>query len=548
MPLLDNFNRGAAGADINAIGAGDSGHTWAKSTVASSASSMVVSSTPGRIRLGSTTFGCSYLNNWTPAGRSYDASAKVVIIDNGSNGFFYGPAIYCDGEKCMNFMLKSNGTEYRAICEYLWNYSQPAIAVGTAVTPTTGAIQTGWSGTLQIEGRWRGGVSKIYDIYCYVQRDSDGQWLKSDGTWQATRVACITAAYDDAPRETGGYPLQVGSVGLRGWGTANNTTVIQIDQVTGTDYSPALQAGTLQQQNNNTSLITINAGAALNGALPLSRELRRYPDPAILGAYTVVDTEPSTGNVSAIYTDPSPNAGPNWYREYILSAGGAENALSNLVTAFLLAQSEKLGIIGDSNLAGYGASNLLAAFEDLASYANGVRVIGARVNKAESGTSTFHWESGSRINTARDEFLAAGVTRVLWMLGTNDAGSTTLTQYESRTANGVSVLTAAGLDVYLIGPPYAPDRAKYCWDCRQRLANVAAANPKAHWLNDGLYMQIAESYAAGRTAMLEPSDNIHITAAGGTLAGRTIYAAFAKLVYGSTGGGTGQVINGGLIR
>lgn len=538
MPLLDNFSTGSAGDNLTTL-TGDSGHGWAVATNPSS-SSFVIASPTGKARAGAATFGNHYTNSWTPAGKNYDASIKFVCQDVGGNNFFMGVGIWSDGHKIMRFMLKSNGSAYRAACEYLWNYSQASIAVGTDVTPSTGAITAGWSGTLTIEGR-HPGTGKVYTVNCYLQRDSDSNWLKPDGTWQATRIACITGTYDDTTQEAGGYAIAaIGKVAISSFGFANNTSLFQIDQITGADYVPGLAAGTLSW-TQSTSGASLTSTAPVNGTPAYTRRLYSHnvavADIAAVG--TLEETYVGAGSYS--YSLVSLIAGvPKYFQEKITDSLGA-TVLTNWVGVTLLEATLRLGWIGDSNFASYGGPNLIAAVDAYLKTFRGPRSVLASINRGVSGSTATSWTPGhgsGNMTNALAAFSGQGIEWVIICLGTNWDGS--IGTYSTNMDSVIGAVLGAGYKVMLLEPPYSGEPTIEVNQPAIQAALKAKDNGSTiRFLNSRYHDNVMASTASGQTAMLY-SDKIHLDSTQSSKLAPGIGNAIDEILYPSAGGGSGS--------
>lgn len=250
--------------------------------------------------------------------------------------------------------------------------------------------------------------------------------------------------------------LTTGLPGLEGFNSAAANSADNF--VAGAGGSPSLLAGTLSS-SVSASAITLSTTAAAGGVGPYSYQLKRSATPG--GTYASVGTASS----SATMTDTPSDLSVYYYQVAATdSAGTPATTSTNHVGAARLDAALAIGFIGDSNFFGVPSDGTETLPQIWARLLGKLPTPKARTvtvsNQAFSGYNSASFVPGATpggpvtYTTAKNAFLAAGVTDIVYMIGTNDAGSTSKATYKSNVQATIKALQTdiPGSRVFLCYP------------------------------------------------------------------------------------------------
>lgn len=279
-----------------------------------------------------------------------------------------------------------------------------------------------------------------------------------------------------APFATAGF------AGLIRFNSATNQTADNF--ISGTGSSPAVVAGAISVSTPtgiDTTTVRLTAAAATGGTGPYTYQWYRGLVPgAAVTAMTLL-----TGQTTLNLVDTPPDGQIYYYR---IRATDNVSATADSATFGAEQWSGRIivGYIGDSNFHAPGPDGLIENAPAKITR-NMKKIAGERtvtgVEMAVSGSTSGSWISGSaNYNAAVAAFASAGVTDVLFMIGTNDAGSVSQATYQANVLNTTQALNTAGYRVFLcyqiaIQSPQDQTRNQALLLYQQSLATIAATSP-----------------------------------------------------------------------
>lgn len=292
--MFYNFNNGASGTLLQnySPGSGETSASWvlhAATSAFSRQNFMITSSGSVRLADGSSTGTVNaYIPNLTTTYDDVEVSAKIIPTVLGGFGVMWGVGARFSSTGTGapgGYLLRYRHTYGIQLFKYILNGSSSQIGSTVAITPSDNTFYTA---TINVSG------TSTVVISGFLQRNSDGYWLGSGGTFQSTKVPCIVYQDSAVDRITGGssyrYPLL-----MLGYG-ASNTTGWQATEFTVLEDAPSLSAGALSSISAGFSSLTATWAGASGGTAPYTSQLQR----SLVGVGSWTDI---TGATSSPYTD-----------------------------------------------------------------------------------------------------------------------------------------------------------------------------------------------------------------------------------------------------
>lgn len=157
-----------------------------------------------------------YTNAAAPAGTDYTVAARVDLLS---------PSAGLDG-----IIARSDPSTqysgYHAAIQYVSGANASSILLFAGLSQLGSTITTTLTtGYIDVETTCVGSSVKIA-----IQRESDSNWMKPDGTWQATKIYCFNV--------TDSTYSSAGKVGVWLDSSSNDSSGIQVAQLTATDILP----------------------------------------------------------------------------------------------------------------------------------------------------------------------------------------------------------------------------------------------------------------------------------------------------------------------
>lgn len=407
-----------------------------------SANPVITNANRARTNTGSA--GVSCIESEAPAHSQYDVEADIVVFTMPTGSLFGGIMAFADtnldteSRRGYHLLLGNNVLTLKSESGGPSDESLGSVSGATWNTGGGGTAVYHFKLTARLSG-----ASTVLNVY--VTR-SDGQYLKSDGTYQVAEVACIAATPSTGhqPGGANGIPA-IGKGGVVWFQTGpGDAAGIHIDNFAVTQFFPALAAGAITFTSATPTQVDLSSAVATGGTSPYSYQWQRAT--SANGSYSDL-----SGETSTTLSDDTLTPGTKyWYRMKVTdSAGSPATAYSAGIPGNTWGSVVVLGIIGDSISTGTGATDpapiAVARLKKLTTQ----RQVTLGSNQAVSGSSTATWRS-TYLAGAITAFNSAGVTHVSIMLGTNGTYAT----YEADLADICAQLIAEGMAVFLHCPPF----------------------------------------------------------------------------------------------
>jgi len=520
------------------------------------AATLIIDSTNGRCR-NSNTAGQNrlYYRSEDPGADIYEVQVQDVLV-GAEDGSIGGPAIR---------VSTSANTYYSAIlgtaAAGTTNFTLRKKVAGAETTlgTVTHTFATGVTYTITI------GVNGT-NIYARVQRSSNSQWLKSDGTWQAGQINCLSVT-DSAISARG-------KMGLFTYGhVASDTTGPHFDNFDGgVDVALAPGVGSVAARTHNSLAVTFVA--ASGGTNPYTYTNHRLAS---------INDTPNAGNKIAgtdnllSFTDTGLTADTRYVYKQIVTDSVAATAASDYLLQATGRTTRPVALVvpiiyqsGDSITSGGSPQSVttmgttlegLLNTTGIAAGASGVAGggIGAFVNADLTPTAT--------LIAHKDAMVAAGSTDWQARIGINDAGTVAAGTFKDKLQAAVDYVTAnvpTVARIWLLYQTFAWDyfaarviapadryAALRLYQQAQREIAAASDNPagvRVYAGNPWVYDLFADMPSL-------TTDGIHPTQAGYNMIGQLdAYHWFATVTEGlgsgggGGGGGVGANLSGGLLQ
>lgn len=405
-------------------------------------------------------------------------------------------------------------------------YGGSATTIGSSISVT---LTTGGGSSSLYSLALTVGTGATPTISASIENNS-GQYLNSSGTWQSGATSFATGT--DSSNVLGAGP---GGIFFYDTQHSDTSGIQMQDFQIQTAGTGSLNLGTLAVTSSSPSGVNLSIGAASGGTSPYTYAFYRstYPTFTPPGAGMLI----SSGSSTTCTDTTAASKTPYWYVCYVTDSTTL-NGVSNQVPADLWPPALKLGLVGDSNLAGgYGVTPVAEMTQRLEALA-GIRVV-TITNEAVAGSATGNWVSGQTdMTNALAAFSSAGVTVVLDCLGTNDAvAGVSESTYASNQSNICSTLHDAGYTVILLSPPSFGSAATYYTGTDENLLLSYGQTAISGLVNgstilNGDYGQIFLSTLNNPTNY--QSDGVHYDTTNATLVGDIVAHGVLKALYPNT--------------
>jgi hypothetical protein len=317
------------------------------------------------------------------------------------------------------------------------------VAVGgiTQVDSTIGvfmAANTTYLSTMEVTG------TTTTTVNCYVQRQSDSQWLTSGGTYQSTRVACFS--YSDTTSPVYGSSQRKVAAEITG---GSDSTGVHLDAITAAPLTLPLVAGTASDGGHTYNSATVSWTAATGGASPVTAQLQRSASGAN-----------SWSNVSGATSSPAIDSGRSLgttydYRVLYTDAASA-TVTSNTVS--ITTDSAPPSLVAGSLSSPSHTHNSATVSWTAAS--GGVPSITSQLQRSAAGANSWSNVSGGTSSPITNTGLSRGTSYDYRVVYTDSystpqtATSNTVTVTTDASPSGAEVtMTRGGVDV-LSGDTY----------------------------------------------------------------------------------------------
>jgi lysophospholipase L1-like esterase len=328
------------------------------------------------------------------------------------------------------------------------------------------------------------------------------------------------------------------SSGLRyGVGAARGITApLVFDNFELYDQGGPPSPGTVTVTSNTSAGVGLSASAT-GGTGTLTYQWHRSTESGFTpGVGTAI-----SGATSTTYTDSTGIPGVVYYYACAVTDSLSQSASTPQIAVAKLRSAIRIGLIGDSNFRdSYGGDEIIAAITDEATPQGRSYIV---TNQAAggtyaSGTATESWHpsaSGGRLGTAITAFLAAGVSHVVVMLGTNDVrvASANAATYGAALEDIVDVLVDNGFVVVLEYP--ASFQVTGGSQSHANLNTLRAYQAEIDSLADGVNVFVGSGQAWRYTAVNDTtafSDGLHFTGETGTVIGKAMRSRLSEVMSG----------------
>lgn len=219
--------------------------------------------------------------------------------------------------------------------------------------------------------------------------------------------------------------------------------------------------GTLSVSASSPSGISLALSAISGGVSPYSTQFHRSTTSGFTpSGGTAIGS--AVSGATPTYNDTTASAGVTYYYKAVASDSAAAAATSNQIQGIVGLSPIVLGFVGDSFMSDLQTGQTYRYPELVQHYmqgANGGPRSVTIVNRSAPGTTTGNWLPGGSLTTARNDFVAAGVTDVVVGLGTNNAKTTVATSAASYAADISTIvnylLAGAGIQrVWIYDPAW----------------------------------------------------------------------------------------------